>query len=455
MARLPVLATELRLSLLAAAAGMLVGIVGAAFLTAIDLGWKAFRRLVAPGGWWEAFAEAHLLPVPAWAFGAVSAALLVVVATAMTRRFAPEAASGGTKEVVAVVEGRRPPVRWGCVLPVKFVGALLGISAGAVIGPEGPCIHMGGAIGTMVHRAARQRAEHGGVLLVAGAGAGMSVAFSAPLGGSLFVIEELRRGQPYSLIGIQAVLSASVAAVITAAALLGRGAGLPMPVPAVPGAMELALVVPLAIVIGAFGVILNALMVVAVDLSHLVARHHWMLPPLLVGACAGVFTALWPDAAGTGSGLAVALAQAPPAAGMVLALLAVRTLLFVAGYSCGVPAGVYAPQLALGALLGVGYALIVGALLPASADSAATFALVGIVALLTATGHAPLTSIVLVVEATQAVGLLPAMMAAAAVANVTAVLMNGRPLQRLLLERTLRLLPLHHHSSGPQAPPGC
>ena len=426
---------------------MLVGVVSAAFLTAIDLGWKAFRSVVAAGGLWETFADAHRLPVPGWAFGAAMAALLVIIATAVTRRFAPEAASGGTKEIAAVVEGRRPPVRWVCVLPVKFAGALLGISSGAVIGPEGPCIHMGGAIGTMVHRGARQSAEDLGVLLVAGAGAGMSVAFAAPLGGSLFVIEELRRGQPYSLIGIQAVLVASIAAVITAGLLLGRGVGLPMPVPSLPGAVELAMVVPLAIVVGAFGVVLNTLMIAALDLTHLIARHRWVLPPLLVGTCAGVFTAIWPDAAGGGSGLAVELAHTPPAAGLVLALLLVRTLLFVFGYSCGVPAGVYAPQLALGALLGVGYALILGVLLPAIPDSPATFALVGIVALLTATGHAPLTSIVLIVEATQAVGLLPAMVVAAAVANVTAVMMSGRPLQRLLLERTLHLLPMHHGHS--------
>ena len=74
----------------------------------------------------------------------------------------------------------------------------------------------------------------------------------------------------------------------------------------------------------------------------------------------------------------------------------------------------------------------------------AAFAIVGIVALLTATGHAPLTSIVLVVEATQAVTLLPALMLAAAVANVTTMLLNGRPLQRLLLDRALHLLPTHH-----------
>lgn len=46
MAELLVFATELRLSLLAAVAGVLVGVVGAAFLIAIDLGWKTFRSLV-------------------------------------------------------------------------------------------------------------------------------------------------------------------------------------------------------------------------------------------------------------------------------------------------------------------------------------------------------------------------------------------------------------------------
>lgn len=444
MAGTRILADELRLSLLAALAGAVVGIVGGAFLSASEWGWRAFRRLVAAGGAGEAFGEALGLPLPGWLIGAVLAAAAVVLATALTRRVAPEAAGGGTKEIEGIVEGRRPPVRWARVLPVKFMGALLGISSGLGIGPEGPCIHMGGAIGTMVSRGARQSGEDQAVLLVAGAGAGMSVAFAAPLGGSLFVIEELRRGQPHSFIGIQAVLAASVAAVVTSSFVLGRGLGLPMPVPAMPGALELALVVPLAALVGVFGVLLNALMIAAVDVSHVIARRRWIIPPVLAGACAGALAAAWPDAAGSGTGLAVQLAEMPPGLGVVLALLSVRTMLFVSGYSCGVPAGVYAPQVALGALLGIGYAWVCTALLPAMPATAHTFAIVGIVALLTATGHAPLTSIVLVVEATQAVTLLPALMLAAAVANVTTMLLNGRPLQRLLLDRALHLLPTHH-----------
>lgn len=447
MTKARILADELRLSLLAALAGALVGIIGGAFLSAAEWGWSAFRHLVAAAGPAAAFGQALGLPLPGWVIGAALAAAMVVFATALTRRVAPEAAGGGTKEIEGIVEGRRPPVRWARVLPVKFAGALIGIASGLGIGPEGPCIHMGGAVGTMVGRGARQSGEDQAVLLVAGAGAGMSVAFAAPLGGSLFVIEELRRGQPHNFIGIQAVLAASVSAVVTSSLLLGRGLGVPMPVPAMPGALELALVVPLAVVIGAFGVFLNALMIAAVDVSHLIARRRWIVPPLLAGACAGALTAAWPDAAGSGTGVAVHLAEVPPGAGVVLALLLVRTLMFVSGYSCGIPAGVYAPQVALGALLGSGYALICAALLPAMPFAGQAFALVGIVALLTATGHAPLTSIVLVVEATQAVTMLPALMLAAAVANVTAVLLNGRPLQRLLLDRALHLLPTHrwHH----------
>src|SRR5262249_53088864 len=130
--------------------------------------------------------------------GPRGASLLVVVcagavgfAVWMTERFAPQAAGSGIQHVEGVERGllRLWPL---AVVWVKFVGGIIGIGGGLVLGREGPTVQVGASL-----------AEHLGlrfglsdstrrILLAVGAGAGLSGAFNAPLAGTLFVIEELQ-----------------------------------------------------------------------------------------------------------------------------------------------------------------------------------------------------------------------------------------------------------------------
>ena len=93
------------------------------------------------------------------------------------------------------------------VLVGKFVATALVCASGLCCGPEGPIIHMGACIGKQALRAIYylehlpprrifgilsnlNRDEDKGVFVAIGAGAGVAAAFSAPLSGTLFVVEE-------------------------------------------------------------------------------------------------------------------------------------------------------------------------------------------------------------------------------------------------------------------------
>ena len=116
--------------------GLATGVVGAAFHLAVD-------RLLRWPDWLVDRMGAGPLTIAA---GAGVAALGVTLAFLLTRYLAPETAGSGVPEVEGAMEGVRE-VRWRRVLPVKFVGGVLGLSSGLVGGREGPTIHIGASIG--------------------------------------------------------------------------------------------------------------------------------------------------------------------------------------------------------------------------------------------------------------------------------------------------------------------
>lgn len=77
------------------------------------------------------------------------------------------------------------------VLVAKFIGGVLAIGSGMVLGREGPTVHIGAVLGAEAARRSRRPVEDARTLQSATSGAGLAVAFNAPLGGSLFVIEEI------------------------------------------------------------------------------------------------------------------------------------------------------------------------------------------------------------------------------------------------------------------------
>lgn len=73
----------------------------------------------------------------------------------------------------------------------KPLASAITIGTGGPFGAEGPIIVTGGAIGSIVGQALRVTASERKILLVSGAGAGMTATFGSPLAAILFVVELL------------------------------------------------------------------------------------------------------------------------------------------------------------------------------------------------------------------------------------------------------------------------
>ena len=164
--------------------GILTGLLGIAFLVVLKTGDSLRLTLTAELRTWPVF------------FGWLTLSVLVAgaagIAAWMVKTFAPTAQGSGVPYVEKILRGGGQPAhRW--VLPVKFFGGALALSAGLVLGREGPLVQMGAVIGEKVGRRFPGLRGAWKSLMAAGAGAGLATAFNAPVGGTLFVLEDVFR----------------------------------------------------------------------------------------------------------------------------------------------------------------------------------------------------------------------------------------------------------------------
>ncbi len=171
------------LALMALLAGGASGLICAGFRLALI---KAdhFREAV--------IARAHVGGLVGFVLVTASAALAVASAAWLVRRFSPYASGSGIPQVEAALDEQLPPAPPHLIL-VKFFGGLLAIGSGLALGREGPSVQMGAVIAHIVGRMSGRGWQDRKALLAAGAGAGLAVAFNAPIAGAIFVFEELVR----------------------------------------------------------------------------------------------------------------------------------------------------------------------------------------------------------------------------------------------------------------------
>ncbi|MDA5283037.1 ClC family H(+)/Cl(-) exchange transporter [Streptomyces sp. Isolate_45] len=414
------------LYLVGALAGCVVGLVGGSFR------WCLERADALRGSLLDASQElgvaGRLVPI---ALAAVGAA----VACAIARRV-PAAAGSGIQDVEAVWHGEREPDRLLPLLPAKFVGGVIAMGSGLLLGREGPTVHMGAAIGTEAGRRTRMSARDVTLLHTSLAGAGLAVAFTAPLGGVVFVLEEVTRTIRARLVLL--TLIGTVTAVGCARLILGDRPVFAMPDPAAPPLSLLPAFLLLGAATGVLGVGYSRLVVGALAYCDGVTRVGPVARAAVIGAVVGLLLGIDPSLGGGGEQLSGLLVDGEvPVVTVLAGYLVVR---FVAGplsYAAGAPGGLFAPLLALGALWG---ALVQGLAAPVlpGGTGAASFAAVGMAALFAAVVRAPLTGVVLVVEMTGATALVVPLLAACFAATLTADRLGSVPIYDTLRLRMTR-----------------
>lgn len=407
-----------------------------------------FRLALTQADRWrnELIAHAHHQPLVGFVLVVAGSAAVVALAAWLVRRFSPYASGSGIPQVEAALTGDLPPAP-PRLIPVKFLGGLLAIGAGMALGREGPCVQMGAVVADLVGKWFRRSWPDLRTLLAAGAGAGLAVAFNAPIAGAIFVLEELVR-RLETRIAIVA-LGASSTAILISRLLLGDAPDFQVAVSAqavtatgpLPYAVAATwpLYLMLGVVAGIAGSLYNRMILGAISLTErLDKRWPIEIQAAAVGAFVGIVGWFAPGLVGGGDEITQRLLASGAAISAIPLAFVVRFGLGAACYAVRTPGGLFAPLLVLGAQLGLLFGALCQAAFPSLGIEPAAFAVVGMAAFFTGVVQAPVTGIVLVTEMTAAFTTLLPMLAACFAAMVAASLVRAAPIYDSLRERVVK-----------------
>jgi len=413
----------------------------------------AIAGLVVVGFTWlaeAAFARFLSLEERAWWIPLCWTPLWCAAIVWVTRRYARGAGGSGIPQVMAALDpalsGGRRPLLVSLKLSLAKIGLTsAGLLGGLSLGREGPSVQI--AAGIMLS-ARRWLPRRSGIsahsLLVAGGAAGIAAAFNTPLAGIMFAIEELSRSPEQRNSGL--IVAGIVLAGLVSISVYGNGTHFGV---IHPGPIGLALVGPgllTAVVCGFAGGLFARLLLASIsgrsaDLpSRWRARH-----PVAFAAGCGLLVAvvgILSGGATYGSGNEATRDLLENEASLPIAFALFK---FVATWLTawsGVPAGIFAPSLSIGAGLGNDIALLTGY------PHAPALIALGMVAFLAAATQAPLTAFIIVMEMVDGHSMVLSLMACAVVANTVSRVMSP-PLYGALAR--LQLPPRPEH--GPRQPP--
>ncbi len=398
------------------------GLVIVAFTALAEHAFSIFQDLRSMGWWFP------LLWTPLLAAGIVW----------LTRRFVPGAAGSGIPQVMAALDSG--PGTRGLFVSLRLSLAKIALTTGGLLGGlslgrEGPSVQIAAGVMLQARRLVpdlRRMNVHG--LLVAGGAAGIAAAFNTPLAGVVFAIEELARSPEQRNSGL--IITAIVLGGMVAVSVYGNATYFGIIRVA---SLDFNLLLPglvLTLLAGVAGGLFSRLLIASLrGLGNDPMSRLRRSRPVAFAAVCGLLVAVIGVATGGatfGSGYESTRAMVEGSEVMQPAYVLFKFVATWLSTWSGVPAGIFAPSLAIGAALGNDVALLVF-----HTQVPALIAL-GMVGFLAAATQAPLTAFIIVMEMVNGHAMVLSLMSCALVASFVSRLISPPlypTLARLQLDR--------------------
>lgn len=290
--------------------------------------------------------------------------LMIVICLVLghiTKPYLNQLVGSGVPQIEAVFLGKNK-MPWWSILWRKFVGGLLAICPGLMLGREGPCIEMGAMVGQgLAESIFESDKDQIKELQECGVAAGLAAAFSAPIAGAMFLVEEISFSfKPKKVVSI---LAASVSADFMTILFFGNKPCLYLPVRGYFPINAYWTLPIIGIVLGllayCYQYTLLSLKPIFSKLKKIPAYYHSIIPLISI-----IPIGLWNSHLLGGSHVLITdlsnhkldtqLLLGPWSLVIIpIILFVIRFVFSMLSYGSSVPGGIFMPILVLGAILGM------------------------------------------------------------------------------------------------------
>lgn len=342
----------------------------------------------------------------------------------------PKIGGSGIPQVTGQIKGIMK-INWKKVLPYKFIGGLIGLASGLTVGREGPSVQMGATIGQAIFESRNQNKKDKNLFITAGAAAGLSSAFNAPLSGVVFVLEELHQKFDKHIFLIAA--SAAFLSDYVSSFVFGT-----KPVINVGHLKEIPiekyyLIIILAIFVGFLSqYFIKGIYYVKRFYQNLkLPTYLKIVIPFLVTA--GVVI-IFPNLFGSGEEFIFLPLELHPDIKTQIIILIAKFMLLLIAFCSGMPGGIFLPMLVLGALIGNIFASLMVNIGLLDSEYIMIFSLIAMAANFSAIVRSPLTAMLLILEMTGAFIYFLPIALAAMISYLIIDVVKIKPVYEMLLE---------------------
>jgi H+/Cl- antiporter ClcA len=319
---------------------------------------------------------------------------------------------------------------------IQFFGGAFALASGQSGGREGPGVHLGGAINSLLGQRLGLPNNSLRVLIACGTAGGIAAAFNTPLAGVIFAMEVIIA--EYTVVGFIPVMLAAVSASAVSRTFATGGAVFNIPSLQLTSLWEIPYIVLLGFSCG--------LAVVAfVQISKHTARlsHHAVIFRFTAaGVITGALALFVPEIMGIGYDT-LRLALNGEVALLALVVIAGAKIIATSiTVGAGMPVGIIGPNLLIGACLGGAMGMIGNQFMPGLASDPTLYILIGMGSAMGAIMNAPLAAILAVLELTHSMSIaMPAMLAIVAATLTHTGLFRQRSLHQTILRQMQRAAP--------------
>lgn len=280
-------------------------------------------------------------------------------------------------------------------LLIQLVGGITALGAGVSGGREGPGIHLGAGITSVIAQRFHLPNNSLRILAACGAAGAIGASFNTPIAGVIFAMEVIV--MEYTLIGFVPVILSAVTATLVSHAFFGNQSTFALTEMELNSLLEIPFLCLVGLACGCATVVFIRIQQLASSLLSIPVFFRFAL----VGLVTGISGYFLPEVLGMGYDTISQTLNSPVAWQALLLICAAKIVLTAFGSAMGMPIGIVGPSLFIGVVLGTAIGQIGAGLVPEYSSTPAFYGLLAMGGVMGSLLNAPLAAAIAVMELTR------------------------------------------------------